>query len=95
MFDWHCKLPNASPGLVMILMMLMMELLMPMMMMMMMMTGWFGGWGRAIYNTLVGAAEGRRPTSGGRLSFIPTYTWHANSWTWSYQNDRQNMINEM
>ena len=39
----------------------------------MMMTQWFGGWGRAIYNTLVGAAEGRRPTSGGRLSFIATH----------------------
>ena len=48
----------------------MMEILVSMMMMM---TGWFGGWGRAIYNTLVGAAEGRRPTSGGRLSFIPTH----------------------
>ena len=41
--------------------------------MMMMMTQWFGGWGWAIYNTLVGAAEGRRPTSGGRLSFIATH----------------------
>ena len=39
----------------------------------MMMTQWFGGWGRAIYNTLVGAAEGRRPTSGGRLSFMATH----------------------
>ena len=42
-------------------------------MVMMMMTWWFGGWGWAIYNTLVGAAEGRRPTSGGRLSFMATH----------------------
>ena len=40
---------------------------------MMMMTQWFGGGGWAIYNTLVGAAEGPRPTSGGRLSFIATH----------------------
>ena len=67
-----------------------------MMMMTMMMTWWFGGWGWAIYNTLVGAAEGRRPTSGGRLSFIPTHgSMQIHGQLDMYGNDRHNMINEM
>ena len=55
-----------------ILMMTTTTMMTMMMMMMMMMTMvWWPGW--AIYNTLVGAAEGWRPTSGARLSFMATH----------------------